>query len=514
MELVQAIESDFNDPSFNRVINLMRKLYNVEVKKENYYLPLSRTDWMGKEPGEDIKADLLNLVPGTKGAINKGFTKERQVIAPRNQSAVRYDLFKVWTDSVKKQEHFIAMQEYINQLNSIFETSNKELNALRAGIRNTYGDSMLDAIDTHIKEIADPNAGAVQSDPAKAILKAAKGNIYSAYLGFKLSSITNQLITSPAAFFGKVGPLRYAKNLLQMTTSFKKTSEEVFNLSPFMKSRNFDVIAGEIKEAAEAVGMPKYKKAWYNFLDFGLKGLEWVDQYTVVAGWKAIYEQELEKLGDATAENIRKAVQIADEYTQETQPQSDKTELAPLYKNKNEMLNILLQFQTSLNVVWNNIAYDTVNNFKKGDFRTALGTMAGYATAGALLSLAHGDFQPDDDDDDYSFWRTFLYSTMSQGIESIPVFSSYIDSIFGYVVNNEKPGYNTTSITPFPMLAEAFNSGKYTVQSIKEQNTEYLNKAIEKGADALMLGTGLPYSGIKELKAIQDKGVQALVGAR
>ncbi len=513
-KLVKAIESDFNDPSFSRVVNLVRKIYNVEVKKEDYYLPISRTDFMGKEPGEDIKNDLLNTVPGTKGSVSKGFTKERIKIAPRNQKSIRYDLFKVWTDAVKKQEHFVAMQEYVNQLNSIFEVSNTDTNVLREGIRNTYGENMLKDIDTHILEIADPNAGAVQSDPARDILKAAKGNIYSAYLGWKLSSITNQLITSPAAFFGKVGPIRYAKNLLQMTTSFKKTSEEVFKLSPFMKSRNFDLIAGEIKEAAEAVGMPKYKKVWNNFLEFGLKGLEWVDQYTVVAGWKAIYEQELERLGSNSEENIRKAVQIADEYTQETQPQSNKTELAPLYKNKNEMLNILLQFQTSLNVVWNNLAYDTVHNFKRGDLRTALGTMAGYATAGALLSLAHGEFQPDDDDDDYSFWRTFLYSTVSQGVESIPVFSSYVDSIFGYVVNNEKPGFNTTSITPFPMLASAFESGKYTIQAIKEKNTEALNKAVEKGADALMLGVGLPYSGVKELKAIQDRGVQALIGAR
>ena len=515
--LVKAIEADFNDPSFNRVVDLVRRLYNVEVQKQKYYLPINRTDFLGKEPGEDIKNDLLNQVPGTRGNVQKGFTKDRQVIAPRNQKAVKYDLFKVWTNAVKNQEHFLSSQEYVNQLNSIFVTSNTKTNTLRANIENTYGKGMLDSIDTHIKEIADPNAGAVQTDPAKEILKAAKGNIYSAYLGFKLSGITNQLITSPAAFFGKVNPVRYASNFLQMVNpaTFKKTREEVFNLSPFMKSRNFDIIAGEIKDAAEQVGMPKYKKAWYGFLNFGLSGLEWADQVTVVAGWKAIYEQELQKLGASTEENIRKAVQIADEYVQETQPQSDKTEIAPLYKNKNEMLNILLQFQSSLNVIWNNLAYDTVNSLRrKKNLRTAIGTIFGYASAGVLLSLAHGDFQPDEDDDDYSFWRTFYYSATSQGIESIPIFSSYIDSIFGYVVNNEKPNYSTTSITPFPMLAEAFNAGKYTVQAVKEREAEYLTKATEKGANALMLATGLPYSGIKELKAMQDAGLQALIGAR
>ena len=516
--LVKAIESDFNSSDFQRVIDLTRKIYNVDIKKEDYYLPLNRTDFLGKDPGEDIKNDLLNTVPGTRGVVDKGFTKERnKTISPLHQKAIKYDLFKVWTESVKKQEHFIAMQEYINQLNSLFVDGDKA-KLLRSRIENTYGKTMLDNLDEYIKEVANPDAGALQQDPAKDILNAAKGNIYAAYLGFKLSSITNQLITSPAAFLGKVSPIRLASNLLQMIVHYKDISEKVFELSPFMKSRNFDLIAGEIKESAENLGLSKAQRGWNKVLEFGLKGLEFADQFSVVAGWKAIFDQELERLGGETEENIRTASAIADEYVYETQPLSDKSEIAPLFKNKSAFTNIMLQFQTSLNVVWNNLAYDTVQDFRKKNWRKAVGTVVGYAMAGSLLALAHGEFKPDDDDDEdeklKKFWMKFGYSVLSQGVESIPIFSNVVDPIFKYIVTDEKPSYTSNMITPFPFIANASEATKYTVQAIREKDTEALTKALDKGADAFMLALGLPYSGLRELQAIQDVGIQALIGER
>ncbi len=516
--LVKAIESDLNSSDFQRVIDLTRKIYNVDIKKEDYYLPLNRTDFLGKDPGEDIKNDLLNTVPGTRGVVDKGFTKERnKTISPLHQKAIKYDLFKVWTESVKKQEHFIAMQEYINQLNSLFVDGDKA-KLLRSRIENTYGKTMLENLDEYIKEVANPEAGALQQDPAKDILNAAKGNIYAAYLGFKLSSITNQLITSPAAFLGKVSPIRLASNLLQMIVHYKDISEKVFELSPFMKSRNFDLIAGEIKESAENLGLSKTQRGWNKVLEFGLKGLEFADQFSVVAGWKAIFDQELERLGGETEENIRTASAIADEYVYETQPLSDKSEIAPLFKNKSAFTNIMLQFQTSLNVVWNNLAYDTVQDFRKKNWRKAVGTVVGYAMAGSLLALAHGEFKPDDDDDEdeklKKFWMKFGYSVLSQGVESIPIFSNVVDPIFKYIVTDEKPSYTSNMITPFPFIANASEATKYTVQAIREKDTEALTKALDKGADAFMLALGLPYSGLRELQAIQDVGIQALLGER
>ena len=516
--LVKAIESDLNSSDFQRVIDLTRKIYNVDIKKEDYYLPLNRTDFLGKDPGEDIKNDLLNTVPGTRGVVDKGFTKERnKTISPLHQKAIKYDLFKVWTESVKKQEHFIAMQEYINQLNSLFVDGDKA-KLLRSRIENTYGKTMLENLDEYIKEVANPDAGALQQDPAKDILNAAKGNIYAAYLGFKLSSITNQLITSPAAFLGKVSPIRLASNLLQMIVHYKDISEKVFELSPFMKSRNFDLIAGEIKESAENLGLSKAQRGWNKVLEFGLKGLEFADQFSVVAGWKAIFDQELERLGGETEENIRTASAIADEYVYETQPLSDKSEIAPLFKNKSAFTNIMLQFQTSLNVVWNNLAYDTVQDFRKKNWRKAVGTVVGYAMAGSLLALAHGEFKPDDDDDEdeklKKFWMKFGYSVLSQGVESIPIFSNVVDPIFKYIVTDEKPSYTSNMITPFPFIANASEATKYTVQAIREKDTEALTKALDKGADAFMLALGLPYSGLRELQAIQDVGIQALLGER
>lgn len=389
------------------------------------------------------------------------------------------------------------MQEYVNQLNTLFVSGSRSSKELRSAIEATFGSEMMDSIDAHIKEIANPNAGELQVDPTKDMLKVARGSVYSAYLGWRASSVINQLITSPAAFLGKVSPTRLAVSMLKMIKDWKGTEEEVFSLSPFMKNRSFDINANEIKESANNAGLSKLKRNFNKVLDVGLQGLELADRFCVVAGWKAIFDQEIKRLGEATEENIQKAIAVADEYVQETQPQSDKTELAPLFKNKNAALNILLQFQTSLNVVWNNITYDVVKAFKNHDSRQALGVTFGYMTAGALLALAQGSLTGDDDDD--KFWNNFFYSIVSQGVESVPIFSSFAKYGLGKVLNLDDID-STLSINPFPAAEKAVKALGGAAESIYEKDWNvFVEKCLPNAWKAFLLHTGLPYSSFNEL---------------
>lgn len=100
MQFIQAIEDDLNSDRFSLVVDLARKLYNIEVEKEEYYLPINRNDFLGQEPGESIKNDLLNTVKGTKASVEKGFINSRIKINPENQNAIQFDLFKVWMNAV------------------------------------------------------------------------------------------------------------------------------------------------------------------------------------------------------------------------------------------------------------------------------------------------------------------------------------------------------------------------------------------------------------------------------
>ncbi len=486
----------------------------MEVEREKYYLPINREGFVGTEPGERLKQDLMNQLPGTKGAVQKGYTIKRQVISPMHQERISIDLFHVWQQSVRDQEHTLAFLEYVRQLNSIFENRGGQTNALREAIKDTFGESMLEAVDIHIKEIADPDAGQLMKNPADDILKLAKGNVYSAYLGFKLSSITNQLITSPAAFLGKVGPVRLASKMLEMATHWKSVTEKCFSLSTFMRNRSYDIIADEISQAAGEAGGNKFVKGYNKVLDIGLSGLEYVDQYCVVAGWMAIYEQEIERLGgEETLSNVAEAVRIADEYIQETQPQGDKTELAPMFKNKNEALNIILQFQSSLNVVWQNWTYDIPTAFKNKNFRTAWGTLFGYMAAGALLGLAHKELTGKDDDDDefslFKFIRQFLYSTTTQFTEGVPLVSNHVDNLTKMLITGEKPKFGSTAI--FPALEK---DQQALIKLAGSRSKEDFQKAMEFTWQAFALHLGFPYSAVNDIKAVPEVGWQAILGAR
>ena len=518
LSVVKAIEGDFNSKGFDRVVDIMRKVYNVDVERDSYYLPNNRDGFVGTDPAEKVRNDLMNTIPGTKGAVEKGFTKSKIDIPPIHQSSVNMDLFQVWQQSVRDQEHLLSTVEYVRTLNGVFENKSLERNSLRNMISSTYGDAMMNAVDMHLKEIADPDAGSLQKNGRDELMKLLKGNVYSAYLGFKLSAVTNQLITSPAAFLGKVGPVRLGMKMLQFTTSWKSSIEKVHTLSAFMRSRNYDIIAGEISENAKNVQDPKLKRTWAQIQEFGLKGLEFIDEYCVSAGWLAIYEQEIERLGGLeTAENVREAVKIADEYVMETQPLSDKTELAPMFKNKSEAESIFFQFQSSLNVVWQNVTYDVPKAFKNHAYRMALGTIVGYMMAGALLGLAHGDVNGKDDDEDrFNFWkfmRRLLHASTTQFTEGVPLVSNTVENVTRLVMTGDKPEYMSSS-SDFPAFDKTMNALLKTGEAVWSKDPEDLKKALEYAIEGTELTLGLPYSMIREVKKIPENGIGALVGYR
>ena len=518
LSVVKAIEGDFNSKGFDRVVDIMRKVYNVDVERDSYYLPNNRDGFVGTDPAEKVKNDLMNTIPGTKGAVEKGFTKSKIDIPPIHQSSVNMDLFQVWQQSVRDQEHLLSTVEYVRTLNGVFENKSLETASLRDMIKSSYGDAMMEAVDMHLKEIADPDAGSLQKNGRDELMKLLKGNVYSAYLGFKLSAVTNQLITSPAAFLGKVGPVRLGMKMLQFTTSWKSSIEKVHTLSAFMRSRNYDIIAGEISENAKNVQDPKLKRTWAQIQEFGLKGLEFIDEYCVSAGWLAIYEQEIERLGGLeTAENVREAVKIADEYVMETQPLSDKTELAPMFKNKSEAESIFFQFQSSLNVVWQNVTYDVPKAFKNHAYRMALGTIVGYMMAGALLGLAHGDVNGKDDDEDrFNFWkfmRRLLHASTTQFTEGVPLVSNTVENVTRLVMTGDKPEYMSSS-SDFPAFDKTMNALLKTGEAVWSKDPEDLKKALEYAIEGTELTLGLPYSMIREVKKIPENGIGALVGYR
>lgn len=487
-EVVRLIEADFNSGLFDRLRRAMAETYNIRVEKEAYYLPINRTDFAGSEPGEVLKQDLMNMIPDN-GSVQRGFTKDRQDISPYGQKPINIDFFNVWQQSVYNQEHALSHIDYVRLLKGVFQ--NKGAETLQAVISSSYGQTMVQSIKDHINQIANPQSFTKKSG-GDSLLRFLRGSLYSSYLGFKASSVVLQAITSPAPYLGAVNPLELAQGYFTVLRNPIQMWEEIQRLSPFMATRSYHPIIEWMKTEAQRGDLSKVRRTVMRIEDAGMTGLELVDRYAVAGGWWAIYTKERNRLLNegnlqTEAEIEKAAAKVADEFVQETQPQSNITELSPMFQNRNEAMAILTQFQASLNVVWQNVTYDVPQAIKNGQYSKAIGMITGYVVAGALLYMVQQGF--DDDDDNGEKMRKLLYGMTTQITSGVPLVSDLVDNTVEIAITGETDNFFSSSAFP------AFDKLMKAMQNTAKQN---YGKAMENLTDSMLLFTGFPYSGGKE----------------
>lgn len=534
LAIVEAIESDLNDKdNYKRICDSVEERTNQHVEREEYYLPISRNDYKGETPSDKVQNDLLNQYDGKgRPAIDRGFTKSRITISPRHQPSVNIDLFGVWQNSVYNQEHLIAFGDYVADLNAVFENKGHDRDFLLDAISSSekLGKSVVDDIKAYIAAVANPELATASAEDGRisSLFRLAKGGIYSGYLGFKLSAVVMQAITSPAAFMGKVNPLRLGNAMFQLISDSKGTYKKVYELSPFMRSRSFDLIKDEIKRASSDAMNGKFSRKYQEIMNFGMEGLEWIDKYCVTAGWKAIYDQEIIRLGGETDANKQEAARIADEYVSETQPLTDPTELAPYLLKGGEAMKFFTQFRASLNVIWNNAYVNGINIFHKQNIREACGMTVGYIGAGILVALVRGELTGDDDDEDknkvLTVIRNIIFASTSQFVEAVPLLGDPVSSIASSFIKGEyEEPYDSSTFPAASKLAEAFGRvSEYINTPAQERNDKMLNKAVKSVAEGTGLALGLPVSSYKDVKRVFDnkdeegwgKALLALFGRR
>ena len=493
--LVRLIEKDFNSDLFERLREAQQRIYNTVVTKEDYYLPINRTDYAGSSPAESVKQDLLNMIPGN-GSVQRGFLEERNDFSPYRQSEINTDYFGIWQNSVYAQEHALANMEYVRLLKGVFINNGSQ--AVRSAITNTFGSATMESIENHISLIANPRSFQKMNKDADRIFRFLKGSLYSSYLGLRPRSIITQLITSWAPMWGAVNPIELARGYLAFSTHPNEVWAEICRLSPFMATRSMNPTLEWIKEEASKAELPKWRRGMAKLNEKGMMGLEWADRFSVGAGWWAIFQRERSRL--LTEGNLRTdeeidqaAAKIADDFVQETQPVSDITELSPLFQNRNEALKILTQFQASLNVVWQNVTRDIPNAVRNKQYAKAIGMSMGYVVSGMILyAVQDGLFGDDDDDDDRRGlgWR-LLYSGLSQPISGVPLISNYIDAAAEKIITGESEGVYNSPI--FPPVDRVFR----TINSMTNKDWE---KAAENAINSMLLFTGLPYSALNDVK--------------
>ncbi|MDR1932296.1 MAG: hypothetical protein LBQ57_05655 [Spirochaetales bacterium] len=476
--LADLIGNDFRD-EFGRLNDVLANEFNRRMEQINSYVPMFRKDATGTNAKEEQQARQILEVNGTAISTNpeKGFSVNRINIMPYNQLAISLDLFGTWLKAVDAQEHFVAYTGYIRELNSIFKGKTSQSAQLQQHIRQVYGGEILKRIQEEISAFSNPQSFKDNQNINK-ILRLLRGNLAAAYLAWKTSGIIKQLITSPAPFFAHVNPAQYFASAWEYMSNHEEFNNLVREKSAFMRNRTLPLV--EAVRQAQKDG--KFQRKWAKFQDIGMKGLEWADWSTVSIGWNAVYKKAL---NEGLSE--QEAIARADDVVIKTQPSSRDADIAPLFKEKSEAMRTFLQFQTALNVIWNQITYDLPAAIKNRQFGYVTRMVMSYAVAGTVLGLVTQGLG-DDDDEEKRLKHGIFYAT-TQFTDAVPIFGGDITNLVEQLITGDKK--RSFQDSPFPAVQKIFNA-------VRDLGQADLEKAASDFGNGVAMFIGAPASGAKE----------------
>ena len=554
-KLLEAIDGDYTE-QFERLRQVSVEEFNSDVFRVKKYVPLYRMESNGDTNENRVREDLLATSGASTGRnfVNKGMTQKRQSISPLNQKPVEMGLYKTWADATERTEHFINYAGYVRELNRVYK--GRDAQYVRRFIENRYGSGALKYIDDYIAEVANPNANSA-TGALDQIVRALRGKTAPAYLAWKVSGIIKQAATSPWPYMQFVNPLEYLKANFDILTSKCKLYDDIKEKSVYMANRVMDPVMDLIKEQLENATNP-VESGLNKFNAMGMKGLEWIDWACVAPGWLACYRKkynELESANDIevitaqvkaendaldpsdpnrlgaegikaeaearamSEEEIEKAaVLFADDCTRLCQPSDRKVDLAPLFKSSgpgSEIGKAFLQFQTSLNVIWQNLRYDLPYAVRQKQFKQVVGMILGYVFAGLLVGSITEGYGGDDEEEKKKAWRKFVYYGTTQFTDAIPVIGGIVSGMDNKLIAGNK-GFTSSTTDIIPMFTKATKG----TENMFKGNWD---KALKNYGEAAGLATGLPVSGAKELLRVAGIGngqegldfkPQAFVGRR
>ena len=536
-KLEEAIGEDY-DANGERLNSVMIEMFNRPMWRVQDYVPMNRQEQSGTVNENRILEDLL----GTEGAgqkwVNRGFSNKRIVISPYGQAPIELGLYKTWAKSVTETEHFVAYGPLVQTLNAVFK--GYETGELRQALGDRWGEAAIKRIGDTIAEFAKPDPTRQRTELDN-FIRALRGKTATAFLAWKTSGILLQTVTSPWPYLQEISPAHYLPACMEVAGGFGRINEFIKEKSIFMKNREFDPMIKLIKEQMVKnenrviAGIDKFNT-------LGMKGLEWIDWACVAPGWLAVYRKELvnvakeqeaeyqkllemysksewsdvlptqeSKTSRALSEVMNEAQQDAeavaraDDAVRRMQPSSRAVDLAPLYKNRNEIVSAVLQFQVSLNVIWQNIRYDLPLAIREKRLQSAVGMVTGYMMAGIGLGLLFdSDGEEQKEERDWGTW--ILYHGLTQFIEGIPVIGFFTSDRMERMITGEGR-FGSSGI--FPVVERALGAATSFSAALREDDQDSrqqrLTRATVNMFGAVGISLGLPVSGINQ--ALRSIGV-------
>jgi hypothetical protein len=459
------------DDNYERLRQAHIENTGEDLGSEISYTPIKRVEQTYDPLKVQIAAELTERYNLRKGYPFRGFTKERiKELPPEFQKPIKLGAYSTWVQAVNEQEHYIHYSKLVKHLHRVL--GDKELSA---AIKEKAGASYLEALRNYVSRVAAPNIYR-SFDGIDNTSRFLRKNVALCYLGFNLVTMGKQL-PSMALYLGEAGP----GNLLASAWDFVQhpfeAMEFVKERDPQVKHRSIERELEELKRA-DAGLFSRLQKA---IGKTAMVGIYAMDRAAITIGWKAVYDANVTKLGEA------EAIKRAQDATLRTQPEAHPKDLAQLYA-KHEAYNWLLMFTNQLNQIYNMTTHDIPSSFKEGKYYKAFLESTGVTISAAVIWMVSHRKLPEEPAD-------FLKALGEQLVNSLPLFGREIVA----ATEGWKPG------GPAPIEAVS-TLGRLAAKGTPEAKAKALLEAI-----AIM--SGLPYIGTKRVvEAVVEGEPSRLLG--
>lgn len=410
-------------------------------------------------------ADALLQTPYRTAQTEQGFGIER--IAGVKKMP-RIDVLGVFEQTISEQEWFLNMQP---ELDNVRRLVNKRKYLEKAGPSLTNW--WLDHLDIIARRGWTAAASRANQSGFNKWLKLSRGNITTAILGFRLSSILMQpmAIFDALAYVSAEHGARAAGHVLKQ---FSQTwispahFQDIFKRSKALQTRN----AGEV--SIEELQRSKKGK----LIGDGLAALKWADVRTAAG-----IQQGIEDF--FTSEGIANAHEEAETVMQLVSSSSDVT-LRPHILARGEGARTLLTFQTFLMNRWGITLHDLViKGVIKGDFKKKMAALIGLGflvmadeAEKEVREFLYGSIKRQKEKkNDIPLWARAPLGLMS----SVPLFGS------GFEMVASRGG---TEIPLTKLINDTLRSLAAPLKAGEETKGKTIGKALFKGAEAVAIIAG------------------------
>lgn len=376
--LIKILEK-YTTKHVNRLAALYEEITNQPFpKRERYILPLKYEGEFNVNPSEAILQ-----TPHATTQTERGMTIERQKAVNKDP---RVDVMAVFEQALNEQQWFLEMQPAIDDVRQLVKT--KEYAAKAGAAASEFWTRYLDVVARR-----GWSNKATHGEIAR-IMRAARGNITTAVLGYRLSSIIMQpfaVMQAMAQVSAEFGPTAAARVLAEFGKTWISPgrANDIISQSKALQQRQ----AGEVA-VSEAMAEARTGSLKDRFIRNGMKLLQKGDVITaagVQEGVRKILESRGESNARAESETIMQLVSSSSDVT-----------LRPLFLSRGEGARTLATFQTFTMNQFGILAHDiATKGFIKGDFHKRMAAVVG------LSFLVAGEFAQD--------WaREFIYETVKR----------------------------------------------------------------------------------------------------